>query len=1241
MDKTKVKSFSVWARRNLIKAVAKRALKIGVEKNSISEVEEFQHGFKIKGKEEIIDFPVRYRKTLIDNIKQKGFEEIIEEVACTWFFRFIALRYMEVNSYLPEKIIDLPLEKFPIDKQKDMPKLYKYILIKECSELGKIIPEIFQNKSDYMEILIPDNLLNEDSIIKRLVQDIEEECLKEENNFRQDYKGLCGVEVIGWMYQYYISEKKDEVFAALKENVKIEKENIPAATQLFTPKWIVKYMVENSLGRLWIDKFKGDSEYIDNEKCTSSKGGRLHIGLLKEKWQYYLEESQQGLEVERELDKIRKYENNISPENIRILDPCMGSGHILVYAFDLLYEIYIDAGYNRREIPELILKNNIYGLDIDDKVTKLSSFALKMKARYYNKELFKDIQRDRLKLNICSIEESNEISKEVIDYFCSSQVLKKSINSKVKSSKNIVKNSRVDKSQDRLKVEEYNLRKDVEYLVNTFNNAKEYGSILEVRKINFEELESRIEEIKKEDNFIFGDYRKLILDKIPLLIKQGKIMSMKYDVVITNPPYMGLRGINSKLADFLINNFPISKYDLFSVYMEVCLKYSKRYGIVSMINQHSWMFLSSFMEFRNWLLDKSTFINMLHLGTRAFEENVGTIVQNVAYVSRNYFNYSYKTKVINLTKENSSEEKNIKLKEICSNISKREIYELALKQLFIIPSKPFAYWVNENILKVFSSFKPLSELAKPRQGMATSDNKRFLRQWFEVDINKIKFDANNSEEAQNSGKKWFPYNKGGEYRKWYGNNEFIINWENDGKEVKEYAAKLYKSYSRTIKNEKFYFKKGLTYTFISEDIGARYCQNGFIFDVAGSSIFSEKEEQINIVLALLCSKISKMFLDIMNPTYNIQVGDIKNIPISKKIFQEEISYKIKNLVHENIIISKNEWDSFETSWDFKWHPFLLIKSGELEPDISEAEKNLRNKYISYGFDVWKSFTHKQFQKLKENEEELNRMLIEIYGFKEELTPEVKDKDITIKKADKERDIKSFISFAVGCMFGRYSAHKKELICNESIDDSIIIPITEEECFEDDIVLRFINFVKALYGKETLNENLDFIADSIGRKSFETSKQCIKRYFLREFYKDHLKIYKKKPIYWLLKSGKNEGFSALIYMHRYNENIIQSVRTNYIHLIIEKYTKQMNKLNIIVSSEDYSSKNVNSAKKDIEKISKKIEECKEYEKFLEYLSARKVSIDLDDGIKANYEKFQQIKFINFKGVEVKKDLFFKI
>ncbi|NMM62826.1 BREX-1 system adenine-specific DNA-methyltransferase PglX [Clostridium sp. P21] len=1300
MNKTKVKSFSVWARRNLIKETVYRAFKIGIEKDSIKEIEEVKGGFKLKEKEEIIEFPVRYRKSLIEEIEKKGFEEVMEEVACIWFFRFVVLRYMEVNNYLPgkvrvlsskvpgkiepdvlSKVYDLSeelhlnmekvdtligsntkdsIEEDSIKNKEDIIKLYKYILIKECNKLGRIIPEIFQINNDYSEILLPDNLLQEDSIIRKLVENIEEQYLKEE-------KGIGKIEIIGWMYQYYISEKKDEVFAGLKENIKIEKENIPAATQLFTPKWIVKYMVENSLGRLWLDKFKGSNiQYSVNEnENSSSKNSNVNLKLLKEKWKYYLEESNEEQEVE-DLGETRKYENNLSPENIKVLDPCMGSGHILVYAFDLLYEIYISAGYIEREIPRLILKNNIYGLDIDSKVAKLASFALKMKARYYDKELFTVLEKDQITLNICSIEESNEMTSEAIDYFCRSQIAKKDKKQKVQTLQNIVKVSKISAGENKLKVEDDSFTEDVHYLINIFKDAKEYGSILEVRKINFQALEDRIEEIKKEDNFIFADYRKLILDKMPLLIKQGKIMSMKYDVVITNPPYMGLRGINAKLADFLICNFPISKYDLFSVYMEVCLRYSKKYGMVSLINQHSWMFLSSFIEFRQWLLNKSTFINILHLGARTFEENVGTIVQNAAYVSRNYCNYSYKTKVINLTGENSSEEKKVEFKKICNNTSNKGIYELTLNKLFIIPGKPFAYWVNENILNIFSSFQPLSEIAKPRQGMATSDNKRFLRHWFEVNINKIKFDAHNSEEAENSGRKWFPYNKGGEYRKWYGNNEFIINWENNGEEVKEYAAKLYKSYSRTIKNEKFYFKSGLTYTFISEDMGARYSQNGFIFDVAGSSIFFKDEEQSNIILALLCSKISKMFLDIMNPTYNIQVGDIKNIPVSKKLFSKNISYKIKNLVQENIDISKKEWDSLETSWNFKCHPFLLVKNGEIKGDSHKGNSILYNKYISYGFNVWKTFMDKQFQRLKDNEEELNRIFIDIYGMKDELTYQVCDRDITIRKADKQRDIKSFISFAVGCMFGRYSIDSKGIVyaggkeaaisgninnnytkfesCKSSgseqnIDN--IIPITENEYFENDITLKFIDFVKILYGEETLEENLSFISDCIGKKSFETSRQCIRRYFLKDFYKDHLKMYKNKPIYWLFKSGKNEGFSALTYMHRYNEHTIENVRINYLHLIIEKYAEQINSLKSTACLENYSAKDINILKKNVEKVSKEMEECIEYEKVLKYLAGKKISINLDNGVKSNYERFQAVKFINFHGKEVKKDLFYKI
>jgi type II restriction/modification system DNA methylase subunit YeeA len=1258
MDKTKIKSFSVWARRNLIRAVAHRAFKIGIEKNTIAEIEEVQDGFKLKGKEEVIEFPVKYRKILIDKIQQKGFEEVIEEAACTWFFRFIALRYMEVNDYIPtgirvlsseidgkiepdvlSKVYDLQQElhlnvkkidkfiynndetgkeKHSIQKQKDITELYKYILIKQCNELGKIIPEIFEKTGDYKEILFPDNLLEEDSIIRKIVEAIEEEWWKEEKSFLGDSKEIGGVEIIGWMYQYYISEKKDEVFAALKKNIKIKKENIPAATQLFTPKWIVKYMVENSLGRLWLEGHPSPE--------------------LQGNWKYYLEEAKQESKVEEELNKIREEHGNLTPEDIKVLDPCMGSGNILVYAFDLLYEIYVKAGYSEREIPKLILKNNLYGTDIDNRASQLASFALIMKARHYDKTLFREIEKDNLNLNICSIEESNGINKAALDYFCRPQFVVDNRSLKIKENTH-----QCTKNGGKLEFTGDKLREDVEYLIHMFKDAKDYGSILEVKKINFELVKNRIEEIKKEENFIFGDYGKLILDEMPALVKQGKIMSMKYNVVITNPPYMGIRGMNDKLSDFLSQKFPISKYDLFSVYMEVCLKYSEKFGIVSLINQHSWMFLSSFKELRQWLLSTSTFINMLHLGAKAFEENVGTIVQNVAYVSRKNCDYLYKTKVINLTKENFSEDKNIKLREICRYISKEEIYQRALKELFIIPGEPFAYWINKNILNIFSSFESLNELAKPRQGIATSDNKRFLREWFEVDINKIKFNALNHEDAERSRKKWFPYNKGGEYRKWYGNNEFVINWENNGEEVKEYAAKLYKSYSRTIKNEEFYFKNGLTYTFISEDMGVRYSQNGFIFDVAGSSIFFESEEQINIVLALLCSKVSKLFLDIMNPTYNIQVGDIKNIPISKKLFFDEISSKIKNLTHRNIIISKKEWDSFETSWNFKTHPFLLVNSEEWKVDSNGEENKLQTNYISRAFDSWKSFTDEQFEHLKSNEEELNRIFIDTYGLQDELTPEIENKDVTIRKADRERDIKSFISFAVGCMFGRYSIDEEGLVYagrkvnSEACIVDSIIPITEEEYFKEDIVSKFVYFVKTLYGKETLEENLDFIAESIGRKSSETSIHCIRRYFFKDFYKDHLKVYKKKPIYWLFQSGKNEGFKALIYMHRYNEQTIEKVRTDYLHLMEPKYQKEINRLQLVANSEDYTFRERTNANKNIHKISEKIEECREYDKALAHLANEKISIDLDEGVKVNYAKFQGIKVINSKGKEVKLDL----
>lgn len=1203
MDKNKIKSFAVWARRTMLAAVCERANKLGIYEDSIKEAVEISREFSLKDTEEVFPFFIKEREALINKIKQQGFQQVIEEVAAIWFIRFMALRYLEINEYLPsgirifsskvkgEKIPEiLPRAGEGIDELKlnDKERAYTKIILRECDKLGNLIPDMFQQKSSYEKLLFPDNLLKEDSVIRKMVEEIGEEDWLEE------------VEILGWMYQYYLSEKKDEVFAGLKSNIKIAKENIPAATQLFTPKWIVKYMVENSLGRLWL-------EGHPNER-------------LQRSWKYYLEEGDQTTEVEGKLKLIREEHGNLTPEAIKVLDPCMGSGHILVYAFDLLYEIYRGEGYEEKKIPRLILENNLYGLDIDNRAAQLTSFALIMKARAYNSSFFNEIEKEPIRLNFASIEESNDISKEALDYFTK---------------------------------DDEELKGTVTYLVQVFTNAKEYGSILEVKKINVEPLKKRLREIEQDNSLVYRDCRSILLEKLPPLIKQGKIMGEAYEVCITNPPYMGLRGMNKALADYLTKNYPQGKYDLFSVYMEICLRYNTRYGLTSMINQHSWMFLSSFSEFRMELLKTSTFISLLHLGSRAFEENVGTIVQNVAYVNRKGENINYKSKVIDLTKELNSQDKRKKLEEIIikEGSSSNKVHGVCLQSLSEIPGVPFAYWVNDKILSTFSLHKNLGEVVKPRQGIATSDNNRFLRLWFEVNEDKINLTASSAEEALRSGKKWFPYNKGGSFRKWYGNNEYLINWEDNGREIKEYAAALYKSYSRTIKNEDFYFKRGLTYTFISEYMGVRYFDRGFIFDVAGSSIFFENEEIMKAVLALLVSKVSKLFIDIMNPTFNIQVRDIKNIPINNRIFEGDNLKQINDLVEENILISKNEWDSFETSWDFKTHPLL--------------KENKQNN-LSETFKAYKTKREEAFQRLKENETKLNEIFIFNYGLEKELSPEVQDKDITISKAEVERDIKSFISYGIGCIFGRYSLDLEGLIYaggaferkwdfqNKRVsngdawvnsrfvpEEGNILIITKEEYDKADIVSMFQEFLKSAFGEEVLEENLEFIAKALGKKAGETSREVLRRYFMNDFYKDHLKSYGKRPIYWLFDSGKNHGFKALIYLHRYRKETLEIIEKKYLQPIEQMYEVELKGLQDKLALKLYSAKEEEILKKNIHRLENQLTECKEYGEALAFAISKKLSLNLDDGVKSNYNKFQNIKVINSKEIEVKKNLLGKI
>ncbi|MDK0652940.1 BREX-1 system adenine-specific DNA-methyltransferase PglX [Clostridium perfringens] len=1223
MDKSKIKSFAIWARRRLIESVSDKASKIGIFENEIKDVVAVQGGFKIVGSEEILPLSKEHRDALVSQIKDKGFEQVMEEVAYTWFNRFMGLRYMEVNEYLPsgirilssevegksepdvlskvsEIIDELELngeEMYSLldsGKNEDREKAYRIILVKQCNELGKIIPQMFEKISDYTELLLPDNLLEEGSVIRRMVSDIEEEDWKEE------------VEIIGWMYQYYISEKKDEVFAGLKKNIKITKENIPAATQLFTPKWIVKYMVENSLGRLWL-------EGHPNEE-------------LKRHWKYYLEEAEQEPEVQEELNKIREEHSKLTPEDIKVLDPCMGSGHILVYAFDVLYEIYKTAGYSEREIPRKILQNNLYGLDIDDRAAQLASFALIMKARHYNRRLFREIQREELDLNLCSIQESNGIGKEAIEYFSNGNK---------------------------------ELQEDVKYLVKVFTDAKEYGSILEVEKVNFEAVKERLKEIGQEDNLMFGDYRKILLEKLPTLVKQAEIMSRKYEVCVTNPPYMGSKGMNKQINDYVRKTYPKSKSDLYTVMLERCLKLSRKNGFISNITQQSWMFLTSYESLRKSIITSKVIQNMIHLGPRAFEEIGGEVVQTTTFVIRNFYTRNFESKFIRAIEVLDAKEKERYVSNIIINNNKK-IFEVSNNVFINIPNNIIAYWISKKLFEILENEKSLSEFANVRKGLITSDNDRFLRLWHEIDNISLGIGFKSDEKAKESKRKWFPYVKGGKFKKWYGNYEYVLNYYNDGEELKAWVEELTKTKpGGRIINKEYYFKPGITWSSIgTSKTSFRYVDYGSIYSNTGMGIFSESIGY-EYLISLLNSKVCESLLNIISPTMGFEAIYLSRIPI-----KESININIKYKSESCYQLSKNDWDSFETSWDFEKHPLLK--------DLG----NINDNKISSAFSQWEEECENNFNQLKSNEEELNRIFIDIYGLQDELTPDVEDKDVTIRKADRERDIKSFISYAVGCILGRYSIDADGLIYaggefkekwdleNKKVrkiekdedgniifdswvdatfipDRDNIIPITEDEYFEDDMVSRFVDFVRTVYGEDTLEENLDFISDSIGRKGNETSRATIRRYFLKDFYKDHLKVYQKRPIYWMFESGKNNGFKALIYMHRYDEQIVAKVRTDYLHTLQRKYEAEIERVKLTMDSSEATAKEKTASKKKIDKIMKQIEECKEYDEVVAYLANEQINIDLDDGVKINYAKFQGVKIINSKNKETKMNLLAKI
>lgn len=1152
MNKTAIKNFAVSARTKLIGAVEQKAYELGITRDEIKEPEKYEDGFRINEKF-FKGYELEQRNKLIQKINEKGFDQVIEEVAYTWFNRFIAIRFMEVNEYLPTGVrvlssvqagkhepdvisevtnladeLDLNLDLvYRLQDENKTEDLFKYILIKQCNKLGEIMPMMFERIQDYTELLLPDNLLAKGSVVRDLVSQIDEEDWKEQ------------VEIIGWLYQYYISEKKDEVFADLKKNKKITKENIPAATQLFTPKWIVKYMVENSLGRLWLESHPNEE--------------------LKQQWKYYLEEAEQEPEVQEQLEKLKNKE--LSPEDITVLDPCMGSGHILVYAFDVLYSIYQQAGYAEREIPQLILEKNLYGLDIDDRAAQLAYFALMMKARSYNRRIF----RKPLELNVCSIQESNGIPQEAINYF-------------------------IGDSLD---------RDEVEYLIEVFRDAKEYGSILEVKAIDFEALERRMEEIRENEfniNIFDLQYRDILLERIPMFIKQARVISKQYDIVITNPPYMGKGNISKKLSEYLKETFPAFNNDLYSVFIGKCIQLCKQNKHIAMITQHSWMFVTSYEISRKNIFQHCHISSMVHLGSRAFEEISGEVVQTTSFILTKNNNEKYLSKYIKLNHVNTPTDK-----EKTFLLNKNQGFIVSLEDFKIIPKHPIAYWINKKIKQAFRKGKDITAIIDNiSSGNKTANNEKYVRYVWEIDKEKIDL-------------KWFLYAKGGLFRKWYGNLDNVVDWSDK-------AKNFYKSnQSSSLLSEKYCFKKGITYTDLtSKGFNGRLLPENALFDMSGPSILINDDMNRNYLIALLNSVVATNILKLLNSSFHIKLNDLLRIPLLTA--EDPLKIKINDIVKENIEISKKEWDSFENSINYIGHPLIFSV--------------VKHKRMEKAFENWKLISSECFNKLKQNEEELNRIFIEIYGLQDELTPEVDEKDVTIRKADKERDIKSFISYAVGCMLGRYSLDQEGLVfaggefdegkyTTFKADADNVIPITDDEYFEDDIVSRFIEFVRVTFSEETLEENLDFIAEALGKKASETSRQCIRRYFLKDFYKDHVKTYQKRPIYWLFDSGKNDGFKALIYMHRYDVGTVAKVRTDYLHTLQRKYEAEMTRCDVLLES-DVSVQEKTRAKKQKEKLQKQLLECQQYDQVIAHVANQKIAIDLDDGVKVNYEKFQNVE-----------------
>ncbi|MER5061139.1 BREX-1 system adenine-specific DNA-methyltransferase PglX [Providencia stuartii] len=1213
MNTNNIKKYAPKARREFMDAVAKRLNTFGITANKKGELQIAEanlQGSVLQIAGNSFDGKLAEpRKRIVARSQKLGYAQLIEQVAYTWFNRLCAIRYMEIHDYLghgfrvlshPDnpkgfEIIDhaqdaadeLGLDRARIIELKlagnKDEELYRELLLGQCHKLHEAMPFLFDALDDETELLLPDNLMRTDSILRGLVDGIPEE------DWQQ-------VEVIGWLYQFYISEKKDQVIGKV-----VKSEDIPAATQLFTPNWIVKYLVQNSVGRQWLQTYPDSA--------------------IKSQMEYYIEPAEQSDEVNQQLKAITP--ESIEPETIKVLDPACGSGHILIEAYNVLKAIYEERGFRSRDIPKMILENNLFGLDIDDRAAQLSGFALMMMARDDDKRIF----TRNVRLNVLSLQESNHIDLPT---------LWKALNLSGSWQSGTSQGLFSDDEQDLSSFNADNRYQLLKRTLARFTQAKTFGSLIDVPSDEYEQLKelmSTLVELQESGDSMQKPAAKQLIE----FVHQALILSTRYDVVIANPPYMGSKGMNAELKDFAKKHYPNSKSDLFAIFMERAFRLLSQHGWNAQINMQSWMFLSSYEQLRNNLLEDHTFITMAHLGARAFGQISGEVVQTTAWVIHNNHIKEYQPTFYRLIDGNEEAKQQALLNR------ENEFAATAQDDFKKIPGSPIAYWLPSVAIHNFDASKPLSQYSEARSGMSSCNSDRFLRCWHEVSINMLSTDSQDHDDARESGAKWFPYNKGGGSRKWYGYNEYVINWHDDGRDIKDFVVSNPKDpntthWSRRLFNLESFFKPGLTWSAISSSyFSCRLVEVGVIPGTGSKSLYKLSESETYKIIAFLNSRVANYYLKLFSPTLNFEAGDVGKLPI------KNISDDLVEVTRELISISKNDWNSVESSVGFKRPSFIDVERPSLLKDTMVKVADAKESIISHVISL---------------ERELNKKIIEIYDMESVINYDIPREKIDLycnvfaPEADRRRTlieeahfaqlVVQLMSYVFGCALGRFSLDREGLVyahsANQEFDKLVsegayktfpadedgIIPLTDQEWFKDDATNRFREFVQVVWGEEHLQENLDFVAESlclnaIKPKKSESALETIRRYLSTQFYKDHLKTYKKRPIYWLFSSGKQKAFECLVYLHRYNEGTLSRMRTEYVTPLLGKYDAYAEQLEKQIETADSTSE-ANRFKKELDALIKKQVELREFDDKLKHYADMRISLDLDDGVKVNYGKF---------------------